>query len=154
MYRLAYIENILQQRHSTDDDVGKLKQHIFELETSNAALQSRLETVSKNDNVIENTAELEAKFLAQDLEIRTLKQQKMTLAGYYKKVVDERDVLARLQGNAVPNWMSTNTYNQVIQYVQELQKLAKFKTLSSTEAEVRTRDPLIFEIAGIGHLEL
>ena len=86
-------------------------------------MQSRLETVSKNDNVIENTAELEAKLLAQDLEIRTLKQQKMEITGYYKKVSEERDVLAKLQGNIVPHWMSTKTYNLMVQYVGELQKL-------------------------------
>ena len=109
-------------RH-TDNDAEKLKERIFELETTAAVLQSRLETVSKNDNVIENTAELEAKLLAQDLEIRTLKQQKMEITGYYKKVSEERDVLAKLQGSIVPHWMSTKTYNLMVQYVRELQKL-------------------------------
>ena len=64
-----------------------------------------------------------AKLLAQDLEIRTLKQQKMEVTGFYKKVSEERNVLAKLQGSVVPHWMSTNTYNLMVNYVRELQKL-------------------------------
>lgn len=119
----AYIETILKQRHHSDDDVQKLKERIFELETNAAALQSRLEAVFENDNVKENTAELEKKLLAQDVEIRTLKQQKMDITGFYKRAIAERDTLAKLQRSVVPHWMSTNSYNMMINYVRELQKL-------------------------------
>jgi ribosomal protein L16 Arg81 hydroxylase len=98
----AYIESILKQRHFAEDDVEKLKERIFELETQNAALQSRFQEVSENDNISENTAELERKMLAKDVEIRTLKQTKMDITDMYNRVVGERNVLSKMQGNVIP----------------------------------------------------
>ena len=91
----AYIEGILKQRHFAEDDVEKLKERIFELETQNAALQSRFQEVSENENVNDNTADLEKKMLAKDVEIRTLKQQKMEVTDLYKRAIQERDVLGK-----------------------------------------------------------
>ena len=119
----AYIEGILKQRHFAEDDVDKLKERIFELETQNTSLQSRWQEASENDNVSDNDAELEKKTLAQDVEIRTLKQQKMDITDMYKRVVEERNVLAKMHGKVIPHWMSDDSYNQVVNYLNQLHKL-------------------------------
>lgn len=119
----AYLEGILKQRHYAENDVGKLKERIFELETQNAALQSRSQTVRENENVSENTIVSEAKLLAQDVEIRTLKQQKMEITDFYKRATEERDVLAKLHGKVIPHWISESNYNLMGSYLNQLVKL-------------------------------
>lgn len=118
----AYIEGILKQRHFAEENVEKLKERIFELETQNAALQSRFQEVSENENVNDNMADLESKMLAKDVEIRTLKQQKMEVTDLYKRAIQERDVLAKLQGNVIPHWMSEATYKRMINFLKLLKQ--------------------------------
>ncbi len=119
----AYIDGILRQRHSGGDDVEKLKERIFELEMQNAALQSRFQSVTENENGADNTVAMEEKVLAQDVEIRTLKQQKMEVMDMYKRVVDERNVLSNLQGKVIPHWISNDNYNRMINNMKQLKKL-------------------------------
>jgi hypothetical protein len=118
----AYIESILKQRHFADDDVEKLKERIFELETHNLSLQSRWQEASDKGTISENSAELEKKTLAQDVEIRTLKQQKMAITTMYNRAVEERDVLSKMHGKVIPHWMSQDSYNQMVNYLNQLHK--------------------------------
>jgi septal ring factor EnvC (AmiA/AmiB activator) len=120
----AYLEEIVVNRAHNSADIDKMKEKIFELESTIAELHQQNAKVSKTSNPEDFDApNLSKELMEKGLENRMLKQRNAELNLSLNNALKERDVAMKINGKPIPHWISTNGYDLLVQMVAKIQSM-------------------------------
>lgn len=119
----AYLEALVVNRTHNSVDVEKLKEKIFELESTISEFQQQQAKMSDNHNSDSfDSTEISKELMEKGIENRMLKQDKAELIEKFRQALRERDVAMKMQGKPIPHWISNNGYKLLIELIIKLKR--------------------------------
>ena len=120
----AYLETLVLNRAHNSADVEKLKEKIFELESTVAELrEQKVKMEGFNNSFPDDTALLSKELMEKGIENRILKQERVELVAKLNQALKERDISMKIQGKPIPHWISDDGYHLLVQSINSLKKL-------------------------------
>lgn len=119
----AYLEALVVNRTHNSVDVEKLKEKIFELESTISEFQQQqAKMLDTNNSDFFDATEVSKELMEKGIENRMLKQDKAELIEKLRQALRERDVAMKMQGKSIPHWISDNGYKQLIELINKLKR--------------------------------
>ncbi len=120
----AYLETLVINRAHNSADIDKLKEKVFELESTIAELHQQKAKVSETSNPeVSPAPNFSDELMEKGIENRMLKQDKAELILRLNNALKERDLAMKLNGKPTPLWISAKGYDLLIQMVAKIQAI-------------------------------
>ena len=121
----SYIESLLIHRDSKSTFVDEEEDNSELM----AGLQNRIEELEdENTELREHFSKLDTppQYTGRELELETrvkqLEKEYLNLSHRFKDLMTERDALLKAGSTGLPNWLSTECYNQIVKHLKELKR--------------------------------
>jgi hypothetical protein len=112
----SYIETTLAQRHfmnPINEDSENEDEKVFELQNRIEELEAQRDTVTIYSMDTSKNLELET-------QLKQVEREYLNLSQRFKDLMTEREALLKAKSTGLPNWLSQEYYNAVVNYVQQL----------------------------------
>lgn len=127
----SYIESLLIHRDTeftlqdeeegNSDLIAELQNRIEELEDENTEMREHF-------GKLDNTPQYTGRELELETQVKQLEKEYLNLSQRFKDLMTERDALLKAGSTGLPNWLSPECYNQMVNILNQLKSQHKAYT--------------------------